>query len=140
MKSFIVYLATAFAVIISPIQALLLIMIAFILFDTSLGIYTTIKLEGVAGFKSTKLFNVVVKSFFYLTSIILAFMLDVHMFDSKLLGIPLLLCKAMTMVWIYIEVKSMDESSMKLGNKSMWTVLAEAVRRVKKIKKDLNEI
>jgi hypothetical protein len=140
MKSFIVYLATAFAVIISPIQALLLIMIAFILFDTSLGIYTAIKLEGIAGFKSTKLFNVVVKSFFYLTSIILAFMLDVHMFDSKLLGIPLLLCKAMTMVWIYIEVKSMDESSMKLGNKSMWTVLAEAVRRVKKIKKDLNEI
>lgn len=140
MKSFIVYLATAFAVIISPIQALLLIMIAFILFDTSLGIYTTIKLEGVAGFKSTKLFNVVVKSFFYLTSIILSFMLDVYMFDGKLLGIPLLLCKAMTMVWIYIEVKSMDESSMKLGNKSMWTILAEAVRRVKKIKKDLNEI
>jgi hypothetical protein len=140
MKSFIVYLATAFAVIISPIQALLLIMIAFILFDTSLGIYTTLKLEGIEGFKSTKLFNVVVKSFFYLTSIILAFMLDVHMFDSKLLGIPLLLCKAMTMVWIYIEVKSMDESSMKLGNKSMWVMLAEVVRRIKKIKKDLNEI
>jgi hypothetical protein len=34
------------------------------------------------------------------------------------LGISFLAAKTMTTLWIYIEIKSLDESSIKLGNKS----------------------
>jgi hypothetical protein len=42
-------------------------------------------------------------------------------------------------LWIYIEIKSLDESSIKLGNKSFWVLLKEMVK-LKDIKKDLNDI
>jgi hypothetical protein len=42
--------------------------------------------------------------------------------------------------WIYIEIKSLDESSIKLGNKSFWVLLKEMVNKLKDIKKDLNDI
>jgi hypothetical protein len=41
--------------------------------------------------------------------------------------------------WIYIEIKSLDESSIKLGNKSFWVLLKE-INKLKDIKKDLNDI
>jgi hypothetical protein len=41
---------------------------------------------------------------------------------------------------IYIEIKSLDESSIKLGNKSFWVLLKEMVNKLKDIKKDLNDI
>jgi hypothetical protein len=44
----------------------------------------------------------------------------------------------MTTLWIYIEIKSLDESSIKLGNKSFWVLLK--VNKLKDIKKDLNDI
>jgi hypothetical protein len=45
----------------------------------------------------------------------------------------------MTTLWIYIEIKSLDESSIKLGNKSFWVLLKEMVNKLKD-KKDLNDI
>jgi hypothetical protein len=46
----------------------------------------------------------------------------------------------MTLIWIYIEIKSLDETSMKLGNKSVWVILKEMTGKLKELKKDLNEI
>ncbi len=115
-------------------------MVFFIISDTIFGIYTTIKLEGIQSFKSHKFFNIVVKSFFYLTTIIMAFCLDKYIFNGSLFSIKLLLAKTMTMLWIYIEIKSLDESNMKLGNKSFWVILKEMVDKLKELKKDLSEI
>lgn len=115
-------------------------MIIFIASDTALGVYTSIKLEGISAFKSHKFFNVVIKSFFYLATIIMAFCIDVFIFNGTLFGLKFLLAKTMTMLWIYIEIKSLDESSMKLGNKSFWAILKEFITKLKSIKKDLNEL
>jgi hypothetical protein len=52
----------------------------------------------------------------------------------------ILAAKTMTTLWIYIEIKSLDESSIKLGNKSFWVLLKEMVNKLKDIKKDLNDI
>jgi hypothetical protein len=41
--------------------------------------------------------------------------IDTFIFNKSLFG--LVIAKTMTMLWIYIEIK-LDESSMKLGNKS----------------------
>lgn len=115
-------------------------MIFFIISDTIFGIYTSIKIEGIQSFKSHKFFNIVVKSFFYLTTIIMAYCLDKFVFEGSLFSIKFLLAKTMTMLWIYIEIKSLDESNMKLGHKSFWVLLKELVEKLKDIKKDLNTI
>lgn len=134
------YLITTMSVFLLPIKGLLLTMILFITADTLLAVYATIKLKGIQSYKSTKFFNVVVKSFFYLGSIIMAYFIDLNILTGLLMGIPLFLSKAVTCVWIYNEIKSCDETSIKLGNKSVWVLVKELIDRMKSLKKDLNDI
>lgn len=138
MKPLLLILAI-FTSFLAPIQGLIILMIIFISADTALGIYTAIKMGGIEAYKSHKFFNLVIKSFFYLTSIIMAYCIDLFIFGGVFFNIPFLLAKIITMVWIYIEIKSLDESSMKLGNKSFWEILKEFIIKLKSIKQDLNE-
>jgi hypothetical protein len=46
----------------------------------------------------------------------MGFLVDKHFWCT--FGISFLAAKTMTTLWIYIEIKSLDESSIKLGNKS----------------------
>ena len=131
---------TTFLIFITPIYGLLSIITFAVGFDTLFAIYVSIKLNGIKSFRSTKLFNVVVKTFFYMGSIIFAFMIDKYMFDGKILDIPYLISKVITFVWLYIEIKSIDETSMKLGNRSLWVIVKEIINKGKSFKKDINEI
>ena len=131
---------TTFLIFITPIYGLLSIITFAVSFDTLFAIYVSIKLNGIKSFKSTKLFNVVVKTFFYMGSIIFAFMIDKYMFEGKILDIPYLISKVITFVWLYIEIKSIDETSMKLGNRSLWVIVKEIINKGKSFKKDINEI
>lgn len=70
----------------------------------------------------------------------MSFMINKHMFQETLFGIKYLIPKIITALWIYIEIKSIDESSMKLGNKSFWVLLKEMIDKLKGIKADLNEL
>ena len=131
---------TTFLIFITPIYGLLSIITFAVGFDTLFAIYVSIKLNGIKSFRSTKLFNVVVKTFFYMGSIIFAFMIDKYMFEGKILDIPYLISKVITFVWLYIEIKSIDETSMKLGNRSLWVIIKEIINKGKSFKKDINEI
>ena len=131
---------TTFFIFITPIYGLLSIITFAVGFDTLFAIYVSIKLNGIKSFRSTKLFNVVVKTFFYMGSIIFAFMIDKYMFEGKILDIPYLISKVITFVWLYIEIKSIDETSMKLGNRSLWVIIKEIINKGKSFKKDINEI
>ena len=139
MKTLLLILASI-ATFLIPIQGLLLLMILFIFLDTCFGIYSTVKRKGWKSFRSTKLFNLVVKSFFYLASIILAFLVDTYVFQSKLFGVDCLASKSMALVWIYVEIKSIDETSVGLGNKSIWVILKEMIAKVAEFKKDLKNV
>lgn len=139
MKTLLLILASI-ATFLIPIQGLLLLMILFIFLDTCFGIYSTVKRKGWKSFKSTKLFNLVVKSFFYLASIILAFLVDTYVFQSKLFGVDCLASKSMALVWIYVEIKSIDETSVGLGNKSIWVILKEMIAKAAEFKKDLKSV
>ena len=48
--------------------------------------------------------------------------------------------KVVTIFWIYIEVKSIDETSQKLGNKSFYFTIKNLHTKLKDLKKDINEI
>ena len=131
------YFLITFASFFSPIYGLIMTLIGFILADTIMGIYTTIKLHGIESFKSTKLFNIVVKTFFYVTAVMCMFAVDQFILEGQLHGIKHVLSKSFCILFIYIEVKSIDESSMKLGNRSLWTIVKEVMNRIQSFKKDI---
>ena len=139
MKTLLLILASI-ATFLIPIQGLLLLMILFIFLDTCFGIYSTVKRKGWNSFRSTKLFNLVVKSFFYLASIVLAFLIDTYVFNRKLFGVEFFVSKSMALVWIYVEIKSIDETSVGLGNKSIWVILKEMIAKAAEFKKDLKSV
>ena len=137
LKTLLVLIAT----ILTPIKGLLLVTGMAVFLDTIFAIYTTIKLNGWASYQSTKLFNIVVKSFFYLGSITLTFFIDTHIVGINLImGIELFLSKVITIFWLYIEVKSIDETSQKHGNKPFYVIIKNILEKAKELKKDINEI
>lgn len=124
-----------------PIKGLIVLTGLAVLLDTFFAIYATVKINGINSFRSTKLFNIVVKSFFYFGSIVLAFFIDTHIIQSNLIfSVPLLISKSVTVFWLYIEVKSIDETSQKLGNKSFYVIIKKLMATTKSFKKDINEI
>jgi hypothetical protein len=134
---YISYFLITFASFFSPIYGLILTLLGFVLADTIMGIYTTIKLHGIESFKSTKLFNIVVKTFFYVTSVMCMFAVDQFILEGQMGGIKHVLSKAFCVLFIYIEIKSIDESSMKLGNRSVWSIVKEIMNRIQSFKKDI---
>ena len=138
---FIKTLLITVATILAPIKGLLFLTGLAVFLDTVFAVYTTIKLNGWASYQSTKLFNIVVKSFFYLGSITLAFFIDEHIVGQNLiLGIELFMSKILTIFWLYIEIKSMDETSQKHGNKPFYEIIKDILNKAKDLKKDINEI
>jgi hypothetical protein len=140
MKTYFCYLLTGILIFITPILGLLSLISFAVGFDTIFAIYVSIKQNGIKSYKSNKLFNLPVKTFFYMGSIIFAFMIDKYILDGKVLDIPYFISKVLTFVWVYIEVKSIDETSVKLGNRSLWVILKEIISKGKDFKKDINEI
>lgn len=125
------------ATFIAPIQGMVLLVIMAIAADTTLGIYNAIRLKE---YQSDKLFNVVVKTFFYSFSILFAFIVSKVIFEGELFGVKYLSVKLVTAFWIYIEMKSIDETSQKLGNKPFVEIVRSLIKRAKEFKKDLNEL
>ena len=76
-----------------------------------------------------------------LGSIVLAYFIDTHIVEKNtIFGINLLISKATTIFWLYVELKSIDETSQKLGNKPFLDIINGIVKWLKSFKKDINEI
>lgn len=127
----------SFLTFITPIWGMVALTGFAVFLDTCAGVYIARKQND---FQSDKLFNIVVKTFFYMTTILLAFLIDNYIFDKKIADIGYLASKITTMFWIYIEAKSIDEKSQKLGNVPFHKVLTALIKRIKSWKKDINEI
>lgn len=126
-----------FFTFLTPIYGMVALVAVSVFLDTCAGVYVARKNND---YQSDKLFNIVVKTFFYMSTIILAFLIDTHIFETKIANISYLSSKAVTMFWIYIECKSLDEKSQKLGNKPFHEILSALIKRIKSWKKDINEI
>ena len=122
---------------ISPIAGLFLMVGVAVFIDTLAGVYIARKNKN---FNSNNLFNVVVKTFFYMSTILLAYLIDTNVLEQQLIGIPYFSSKIATVFWIYIECKSLDEKSQKLGNKPFTTIITNLIKWVKSVKTDINEI
>lgn len=138
------YILTGFLTVVSfllPIKGFLLAVGLMVVLDTIVGIYTTIKLYGRKSYQSTKLFNFVVKSFFYGSTICIMYVIDYFLIGvGGVVGISLISSKVASIFFIYIELKSINESSKKLGNQAFYVMIKDLFTKLKSLKKDLNEI
>lgn len=126
---------------ISPIWGLALLVGFAVLSDTAYAIYAVVKKRGWSAYKATTLFNIAPKTFFYMGSLLFAFLIDKFIIDTNvILGIDLLVSKTIAVLWTYIEVKSIDETSKKLGNRSIYVVVKELIKKVKSIKSEVDDI
>lgn len=124
----------------TPIHGMLLTTGLFVVIDTLFAVYVAVKLGGWSAFRSGKLWNFAPKSFFYLGGVILGFLVDTFLVGGPVWGVNLLICKFVCFLFIYIEIKSIDETNQKLGNRSFWVVLKELITKIKDVKTDINEI
>jgi hypothetical protein len=140
MKSIITLFICSLLSFISPIQGVLLLLIVATLLDSIFMIFYVILKKGRKEYKSTKLFNLAVKLFVYIGATITLFLADKFIFDESLFNIKYLLSKSISMVFLYIELLSMDETSQRFGNKPFLDYVKGFVIVAKKMKKDLNEV
>lgn len=139
-KTEIILLIGTILTFLTPLYGLFGLITFAVILDTIFAMYSVVKLQGWKHLVSTKFFNLAVKTFFYMGTIVLAFLIDTHIFDGKVMEIKLLLSKATCVVWTLIEAKSIDETSQKLGNKPFLTIVKNIITKVKEFKKDLNDI
>ena len=140
MEKHITSFTATLLIFIAPIWGLVSIIFIVVFLDTFAGVYSSIKLNGLKSIRSNKLFNMAIKLFFYLSTILLAYVMDVYIFDMTLLGIKDFSSKAVTIFWVLIELKSIDETSIKLGNKPVLDVITSVIAKAKELKKNLEDL
>ena len=140
MKEILLASLASLLIILAPIKGLVITMFLAVLFDTISGVWVAVKLGGWSTFRSNKLFNIVIKLFFYLLSIIFAFAVDINIFDGSIFGVKVLLAKIITAAFVWIEFISLNENNMKLGNRSLFVILKEMIVKATEIKKELSDV
>lgn len=124
-----------------PIKGLLLLLVLMVSIDTLTAIYVSVRLRGIKSFRSALLRKgMTAKIFLYLGTVILAYMVDIHVLGGTTFGISHLLSKGLSSIWCYAEVKSMDENSMKLGNRSFFVIAKEFFKKITGYSKDIKDI
>jgi hypothetical protein len=124
-----------------PIQGLLLLLIFMVTIDTLMAIYVSIKTKGIKSFRSALLRKgMTAKIFLYLGTVLLAYMVDVYILNGTTFGIQHLLSKGLSAIWTYSEIKSMDENSMKLGNRSFFVIATEFFKKITGFKEEVDKI
>jgi len=124
-----------------PIKGLIILLICFITFDTLMAIYVAVKMKGWKSFRSALLRKgMTSKIFLYLGTVVIAFLADQYIMGGTTFGIPLLLSKGLAAVWCYAEIKSCDENSMKLGNRSFFVILKEFFQKATGYKDEIKKI
>jgi hypothetical protein len=106
-----------------------------------MAIYVSIKTRGIKSFRIAQLRKgMTAKIFLYLGTVILAYMVDVYILNGATFGIQHLLSKGLSAIWTYAEIKSMDENSMKLGNRSFFVITTEFFKKITGFKDEVNKI
>ena len=124
----------------TPIIPLILIVISSIIFDTLVGLWRCKKLS--IDITSRGLSEIAGKLFLYCGSLVLFFVVDKYIigdFIGIATSIPLVLTKLVATVFIYIELKSIQENVEQVTGVSFLGKLKDMIGRVKSIKKDIQE-
>jgi hypothetical protein len=123
----------------APIHGVVLTVISFILFDTVIA-YWRVKKTGVKWTSKKLRVGLVQKSITYVALIVLFFLMDkfiLNEFVKTFVNIDYFLTKALTLIFIFIEFTSIDESYTIVRGKSIFQSLKELIGKANDIKNDL---
>lgn len=123
-----------------PIQPLLLLIIAFIITDTALGLYRSYKNK--IAITSDRFSNIISKFFLYNGAVILSYLLDVFIlgeFTQFIIEIQYLFTKIVTLTIIFAEMKSIDENFKDITGLHLWDTFKQMVKRTKEVKEDIKK-
>lgn len=140
MLNKILLMLTSACALLIPIQGLLVLTFLMLLIDTIYAVYCVVKIKGLKSFKSALLRKgISAKVFLYMGSIIIMFSIDTMIFGGVLFGIKMLLAKSISMIWVYTELKSIDENSQTSGNRPFLSIAKEALGFFKAMKKEVED-
>ena len=130
-----------FAIInfLDPIKGFLILMGFMVIADTAFAMCVAHKMKQ--KITSSKFFNIAPKIFFYLGAIILAYGCD-YLFvgGGSVMGINMLGTKVISFAFISNEVKSINETYVKLFKKSLYQTIKEYLGVLKELKKDIEDL
>ena len=139
MKTTIFTLVTSMVVFFTPIAPLMLIVAAFIVADTLLGVSKSIIKKQ--GFTSHKLSRLIFKMFFYQVVILLLYPIDIFIIASDLFGQAHFFTKVGTFVLIFVEALSIEENIKALNKeRGFQFYFNKLMATVKKGKQDITDI
>ena len=141
MKTYIITLFNSLLVFLSPIKFIVLLVALSTVIDTFFGIW---KAHNVGeSIQSKKLrHGFVPKLITYCAAVIITYATDYYILNDltqTVVAVDHLSTKLLALVLISIEVKSMDESFTKVKGYSFITKITNLVRKVKDVKKELQE-
>lgn len=140
IKASLIKVLLIIAAFLLPIKPLILIVGVCIAIDTLFGIWRSKnKKEKIT---SRKLSAIISKMVLYQSAIILFFAIDVFLLGDIIgifTDIPLLLTKLVAIFFVYIELKSMNESFVSVKGYSIWSKVKEMLKRAKSIKSEFED-
>lgn len=142
MRTYLIGVLISICTFFIPIKGFLLIMGGMVALDTTFAMYVAYKMgNGMKSLTSSKFFNIAPKLFFYLGTMMLAYMVDYFIIgNDHLWGIELFGTKIITLAFVSNEIKSVNESYVKRFNKSIYDTLKEYYNVLKDLKKDIQEL
>jgi hypothetical protein len=142
IRTFLTGIVVSIITFLTPIKGFLVLMGAMVFADTVYAMYVAYKTgQGLDSLTSDKFFNIAPKLFFYLGSIILAYMCDYYLIGvNHLFGVEMFGTKIVSFAFISNEIKSINETYIKRNNKGMYDTLKEFYTVLKRLKKDVNDL
>lgn len=116
----------------APIKGLLIIISLMCLLDTLYALYAANKKREPITWSKFK--TVFFKTSFYLTLVIVIYLFDIYVVGMAIMGFTEPFAKGMTILLSWREIKSMDNTSQKLGNKPFEDIINDMLDTFKKIK------
>lgn len=143
MKNITNHIANILAIILAflaPIAPLILTVGLFILADTIVGIWKAKKIND--KITSRKLSAIISKMVLYQSALIMFYLIDTFILQDFIKGflqIPFFLTKIVAATLVFIELKSIDESTTIIFGFSFWDKFKDLLSRSKSLKKEFKD-
>jgi hypothetical protein len=124
-----------FGAFVTPLVDIFILLVCLVGGDTIYAIRTAKKHK--ITITSHKFSNIFGKLLFYGGCVITSYFIDQEIIINGIWGIENALTKGATILFIFTEIKSIDEHRIKNGYKSIFTMLSELIEKILKLKKDL---
>jgi len=124
----------------TPIIPLMLLVAAFILFDTLAGRWKAKKTEGIISKKTSQIIS---KMLLYQCTVITLYCIDyliLSQFVATFTDIQFAATKVGCLILIWVELESIDEKYQQVKGKSFWDTIKRFFRRVKEVKNQAQEV